>query len=64
MNRLRLPLRRLAAPDSPNGERRIIRQFFDLIEKLERPFRKAASMPAPEVKARITRLDDEHSRHV
>jgi hypothetical protein len=31
----------------------VIRRFFDLIERLERP----AHPPAPEVKARISRFD-------
>jgi hypothetical protein len=35
----------------------VFRRFFDLIERLERPAREPHP-PAPEVKARISRLDE------
>lgn len=63
MNRLRLPPRKaMPADDAETGEiRRVFRRFFDLIGRLERPRRSgetgAEAPPAPEVKARITRLD-------
>lgn len=63
MNRLRLPPppRRAEAPAS--GAREVFRRFFDLIERFERPRRREEARPAPEVKARITRLDDDPHRH-
>lgn len=63
MNRHRLPPRKATpAEDSETGEiRRVFRRFFDLIGRLERAPRKGQAEgdepPAPEVKARITRLD-------
>jgi hypothetical protein len=63
MNRLQLPPRLLrATPDNHADDHRIIRRFFRLIERLERPFRAADPAPAPETKARITRLGDTTSR--
>ncbi len=57
MNRLRL-LRRPAAEQPRADDHHIIRRFFALIQRLERPFRKDGVEPAPEVKARITALDE------
>lgn len=37
----------------------VFRRFFDLIERFERP---RGADPAPEIKARITRLDDKPHR--
>ncbi|OYU49036.1 MAG: hypothetical protein CFE31_06535 [Rhizobiales bacterium PAR1] len=64
MNRLRLPpaLRKKDEPAAPRGVRDVFQRFFDLIERLERPFHPGDSRPAPEVKARITRLDDKPHR--
>ena len=67
MNTFRLSARP-NAPLSPQGgrdtlaSREVFRRFFDLIEKLERP-RREGHPPAPEVKARISRLDDAPRRH-
>ena len=64
MNRLRLPLalKKKDDPAPPRGARDVFQRFFDLIERLERPFHAEGARPAPEVKARITRLDDEPHR--
>lgn len=61
MNRLRL-LRRSEAEYPRSDDHRIIRRFFALIQRLERPFRKDEAEPAPEVKARITALGDDTIR--
>jgi hypothetical protein len=45
----------LTAPD-------IVRRFFSLIERFERPMRRLEHKAAPERKARITRIDDEMNR--
>jgi hypothetical protein len=50
------------ASDTAQAPRDVIRRFFDLIERLERPFRETGARPAPEVKARITRLDEKPHR--
>lgn len=65
MNRLRrVLLPRKADQDSPaTGARDVFRRFFDLIERFERPFQAREGRAAPEVKARITRLDDEPHRN-
>lgn len=49
-----------AAPE--HASREVFRRFFNLIEKLERP-RREGHPPAPEVKARISRLDEAPRRH-
>lgn len=65
MNRLRRVLlpRNAGQDSSPAGARDVFRRFFDLIERFERPFHARENRPAPEVKARITRLDDEPHRN-
>lgn len=50
-----------ARPRSLSGDKarphaEVFRRFFDLIERMERPL-SSAHPPAPEVKARILRLD-------
>lgn len=61
MKRLRLHLRRHEAARQ-GEEHRVIRRFFTLIQRLERPFRRDETTPAPEVKARITALGDDTIR--
>lgn len=56
MKRVRQPGSR-TKPAAGTGETRIFRRFFDLLGRLERGAPKSAD-PAPETKARITRLDD------
>jgi hypothetical protein len=65
MNRLRPFLTPRKAEDTPNagGARDVFRRFFALIERFELPLRRNEARVAPEVKARITRLDDEPHRH-
>ena len=64
MNRLRLSLTPGKGEDASaqTGARDVFRRFFDLIERFERPLRPREERPAPEVKARITRLGDDLSR--
>lgn len=64
MNRLRLSLMPRKSDDAPAqaGAKAVFRRFFDLIERIEQPLRQRAERPAPEVKARITRLDDDPYR--
>lgn len=64
MNRLRpfLTPRKAEEPSAAGSARDVFRRFFDLIGRFERP-RWQETRPAPEVKARITRLDDEPHRH-
>lgn len=57
MNRLRL-LRKSGTEHPRSADHRIIRRFFTLIQRLERPLPKDEVQSAPEVKARITALDD------
>lgn len=65
MNRLRrILVPRAAGQDSsPTRVKDVFRRFFDLIERFERPFQARETRAAPEVKARITRLDDEPHRN-
>ena len=64
MNRLRLSLmpRKGGEASAHAGAKAVFRRFFNLIERIERPLRQRAERPAPEVKARITRLDDDPYR--
>jgi hypothetical protein len=63
MNTFRLSAKPATARPAPERQsREVFRRFFDLIEKLERPH-KEGHAPAPEVKARISRLDDAPRRH-
>lgn len=64
MNRLRPFLAPRKAEETPiaGGARDVFRRFFDLIGRFERPLRRHEARPAPEMKARITRLDEPH-RH-
>ncbi|KAF0227823.1 MAG: hypothetical protein FD175_2529 [Beijerinckiaceae bacterium] len=64
MNRFRMPaaLRRASGQPAHGGARDVFQRFFDLIERFERPRRPPDKDHAPEVKARITRLDDEPKR--
>lgn len=65
MNRLRPFLTPRKAEETPaaGGARDVFRRFFDLIGRFERPLRRHEARAAPEMKARITRLDDEPHRH-
>lgn len=64
MNRFRLSaaLRKAGGQPAHAGARDIFQRFFDLIERFERPRHAPDKAHAPEVKARITRLDDEPKR--
>jgi hypothetical protein len=53
---------RVARNDETRPHAEVFRRFFSLIERLERPLN-AAHPPAPEVKARISRLDQPPRRH-
>lgn len=48
-----------AVAAEPARPKDVFRRFFDLIEQLERP---RVHPPAPETKARISRLDDPKRR--
>lgn len=61
MKRLRLH-RRPDADARQSNDQTVIRRFFALIQRLERPFRREDELPAPEVKARITALGDDPIR--
>ncbi len=54
----------LPASSSLSGAKAVFRRFFDLIGRFEQPLHRDVARPAPEVKARITRLDDETHRGV
>lgn len=58
----RLRLRRRPDADARQNDHHVIRRFFALIQRLERPFRREDDLPAPEVKARITALGDDPIR--
>jgi hypothetical protein len=53
------PRRERKSASAPLQAEAIFRRFFMLIARLERPHRRAA----PEIKARITRLDEPPTRH-
>lgn len=67
MKAFRFSARSYAPQPAPERQsREVFRRFFDLIERLERPRREEAgkgAWPAPEVKARISRLDDAPRRN-
>ncbi len=64
MTRLRLlvPPREADAPGPAAGAADIFRRFFALIERFECPPQRSEARPAPEIKARITRLDPDPHR--
>lgn len=59
MKAFRLSGRPRAASAKPTRPNDVFRRFFDLIEQMERP---RAHPPAPETKARISRLDEPKRR--